>query len=35
MNYNACLDAMGAGQDFDLAEFFGAGMNVTEFLGMK
>ena len=35
MNYNACLDAMGAGQDFDLAEFFGAGMHATDVLGMK
>ncbi len=35
MNVNANLDAMGVGQDFDLAGFFGAGMQVPTQLGMK
>ena len=33
MNLNACLDAMGVGQDFDLAGFFGAGMQMPSMLG--
>jgi enoyl-CoA hydratase/carnithine racemase len=34
MNMNACLDAMGVGQDFDLAEFYGAGWREPGSLGV-